>query len=189
MGSALVAERFGPGIEHPSTDAHGVLQLGDPIAGRRERIAEGPVFGLQPTGADQEAETVAGDQVQSGGHLRQESRRPERLAENLRADRDPRRRRSERRHHGPCLENAVFRPGKADQVIYRPHRVEPWVVSIGSRRSYRLLRAASEPLEVLMVTDRTLRQALGTPLIGTKPWLHPPSRTPTRQSVGRAFPT
>jgi hypothetical protein len=82
-------ERERTSAEQSADDVDRLGQAGEPLAGRRERQADGFVLGLVPSGAEPDVEPAAADAIERGQRLGEHGRRPQRLTRHERAEAGP----------------------------------------------------------------------------------------------------
>ena len=110
---------------HELHDLDGLAQHPDPVRGRREVVAVGPVLLVVPPGTDAPVQPAAGDDVHGGGDLGHQGRVPVAGAADHLAQADGGGGRGQRRDGAPALEDGLVGGHRhVVDVVVDPHRVE-----------------------------------------------------------------
>jgi hypothetical protein len=110
--------------EHELEHLEGLAEPGGAVRRRPAAEAEGPQLGIHRPPPEPELEPPAADDVERGGHLGEQRRVAERVAQHEVADADGGRPRREGRGEGPALERVGVGQRRRGQVVHQPHRVE-----------------------------------------------------------------
>jgi hypothetical protein len=140
-------------LPHLVGDLQGFLQLLETLGGGGEGYAQAAALLLVPAGADAQRGAAAGQHVQGGDDLEQQSRMPVVHPGDLRAEPDFRGDAGQEGERRVTLQHLVLRRADVldlEEVVHHPQRVEPRVV--GGLRHCGELRAemggSGRPTEV-----------------------------------------